>query len=304
MNYKKGLVVLTILFLLLSCSSGVSNEKGNSLLWKISGNGLEKPSYLFGTHHLVPISFLDSIHGIDAAFEETEQTVGELDMGNMTEMQRKIMGEGLMPPEVTYQTLFSPEDAALLDSMLHALVGVGLNQLGQLKPAMLSNLISLSLYQQYYPSVTSEKNLDQYFQEEALKRSRPVMGLETAEDQIDVLLNLQSLERQAEMLICMVKHPGLLKEQMDEFQAAYHAQDIETLHQLYEKETPDDPCPSTEEEDNALNGDRNRKWLEKLPSVMEEKSSFIAVGCLHLPGDEGLIEGLRKLGYNVEAVKR
>lgn len=302
MNYKRAFFVVTAIFLLLSCSTGASNEKGNSLLWKISGNGLQKPSYLFGTHHLVPVSFLDSIPGTKPAFEETEQTVGELDMGNMTEMQMKVMGEAIMPQGVTYETLLSPDDTVLLDSMLRAVVGVGLDQLGQLKPAMLSNLLSITLYQQYYPSVASAKNLDQYFQEEALKRSRPVAGLETTEDQIDVLLNLQTLERQAEMLICMVKHPELLKEQMDQLQVAYHAQDIQALRRLYEEETPDDPCPSTEEEKNALNGDRNRKWLEKLPSIMREKSSFIAVGCLHLPGDEGLIEGLRKLGYKVEAV--
>lgn len=303
MHYKKVFIAVTAIFLLLSCSSGASNKTESSLLWKISGNGLQKPSYIFGTHHLVPISFLDSIPGIEAAFEETEQTVGELDMSNMSEMQMKIMGEGMLPPDIAYATLLSPEDTAVLDSMLRAVVGVGLDQLGQLKPAMLSNLISISLYQRYYPSVASAQNIDYYFQEEALKRSRPVVGLETAEDQIYVLLNSQSLERQAEMLICMIKHPELLKEQMDEMQAAYHAQDIEVLRQLYEKEIPDDPCPSTEEEKNVLNGDRNRKWLDQLPSIMEDKSSFIAVGCLHLPGDDGLIEGLRELGYNVEAVK-
>ncbi|MDR2816948.1 MAG: TraB/GumN family protein [Proteiniphilum sp.] len=304
MNYKKVFFVVTAVFLLLSCSTGASNEKGNSLLWKISGNGLRKPSYLFGTHHLVPVSFLDSIPGIESAFDETEQAVGELDMSNMTEMQMKIMGQAILPQGVTYETLLSPEDAALLDGMLRTVIGVGLDQLGQLKPAMLSNLISISLYQQYYPSVASAKSLDQYFQEEAQKRSRPVTGLETTEDQIDVLLNLQTPERQAELLICMVKHPELLKEQMDELQVAYHAQDIQALHKLYKKETPDDPCPSTEEEQNAMNGDRNRKWLEKLPSIMSEKSSFIAVGCLHLPGNDGLIEGLRKQGYKVEAVSR
>lgn len=303
MHYKKVFIAVTAIFLLLSCSSGASNKTESSLLWKISGNGLQKPSYIFGTHHLVPISFLDSIPGIEAAFEETEQTVGELDMSDMSEMQMKIMGEGMLPPDIAYATLLSPEDTAVLDSMLRAVVGVGLDQLGQLKPAMLSNLVSISLYQRYYPSVASAQNIDYYFQEEALKRSRPVVGLETAEDQIYVLLNSQSLERQAKILICMVKHPEMLKEQMDEMQAAYHAQDIEVLRQLYEKEIPDDPCPSTEEEKNVLNGDRNRKWLDQLPSIMEDKSSFIAVGCLHLPGDEGLIEGLKKLGYSVEAVR-
>lgn len=303
MNYKKILTVFTTVFLLLSCSTGASNEKSSSLLWEVSGNGLQKPSYIFGTHHLVPVSFLDSIPGIEAAFEATDQTVGELDMSDMPEMQMKIMGEAMMPPEVTYETLLPQEDVALVDSMLRDILGVGLAQMGQLKPAMLSNLISVSLYQQYYPSITSAQNIDQHFQAEALKRSRPVVGLETVEDQIYVLLNAQPLERQAELLACMVRYPEMLKEQMDKMQVAYHAQDIQALLKLHEEETPNDPCPSSEEEMDKLNGDRNKQWLEKLPAILQEKSSFIAVGCMHLPGDDGIIDGLRKLGYTVEAVK-
>lgn len=282
---------------------GAPKGDTGSLLWKVSGNGLTQPSYLFGTHHLIPITFLDSVSGIHDAFENTEQAVGELDMGNMSQMQMKIMGESTMPAGITFDSFLSATDVTLLDSILTRLMGVGLGQLGTLKPALLSNLISVTLYQQYYPSLSSGKSLDQYFQEEALKRNRPVIGLESTEDQIHVLLNSQTLDRQAELLICMVKHPELLKEQMDKLQVAYHAQDIKALLELYEEEMPDDPCPSTEEEKNLLNRDRNRKWLEKLPAMMADKPSFIAVGCLHLPGKDGLIEGLRKLGYRVEAVK-
>lgn len=299
---KKYIFLLATFTLLLSCI-GASSRGTGSLLWEVSGNGLEQPSYLYGTHHLVPVSFLDSVSGVKDAFESTTQMVGELDMSDMAQMQMKIMGESTMPAGITYESLLSPEEVALLDSTLSRLMGVGLGQFGTLKPALLSNLISVTLYQQYYPSLSSGKSLDQYFQEEALKRARPVIGLETTEDQIHLLLNAQTLERQAELLICMVKHPELLKEQMDELQSAYHAQDINDLYTLSVKELPDDPCPSSEEEKNALNKDRNRKWLEKLPTIMKEKSSFIAVGCLHLPGEEGLIEGLRKLGYRVEAVK-
>ncbi|HBG59060.1 MAG TPA: TraB/GumN family protein [Porphyromonadaceae bacterium] len=301
MIIKKIVLSLAAFFMLLSCT-GASKVETGSLLWKVSGNGLEQPSFLFGTHHLVPISFLDSVSGVMDAFENTEQTVGELDMSNMASMQMKIMNESTMPSGVSYDSLLSPEDAALLDSTLIRLLGAGLKQLGTLKPALLSNLISVTLYQQYYPSLSSGKSLDQYFQEEALKRTRTVIGLETTEDQISVLLNSQTLDRQAELLVCMVKHPELLKKQMDELQVAYHAQNIHALRALYEKEMPDDPCPSTEKEKNTLNGDRNRKWLEQLPAIMKEKPSFIAVGCLHLPGEEGLIEGLKELGYRVEAV--
>lgn len=299
---RKSLLLLTALLMMLSCTVQ-SKVENNSLLWSISGNGLKSPSYLFGTHHLVPITFLDSVPGLKHSFENTEQVVGELDMSNMAEMQMRIMSESMLPNGVTYDSLISEEDIELLDSTLRNLVGVGLEQLGIMKPALLSNLISLTLYQKFYPTLSNEISMDQHFQEEALLRNRPVIGLESTEDQIEVLLNLQSPERQAEMLMCMVKNPDLLKEQMDELHVAYHSYDINVLYELSEKELPNDPCPSTEEEKNALNRDRNNKWLRKLPDIIADKSSFIAVGCLHLPGEVGLIEGLRSLGYTVEPVK-
>ena len=301
MNYKTTLITITSLLMLMSCTTQTINDN-NSLLWKITGNGLDEPSFLFGTHHLVPVSFLDSISGLEEAFENTKQTVGELDMANMNEMQMKIMSEAVMPQGVTYESLISAEDVVLLDSALTNLLGIGLNQFGALKPAMLSNLISLTLYQKHYPSIANETNIDQYFQMEALNRNRNVVGLETTEDQIEVLLNTRSLERQAELLMCMVRNQEMVMEQMDEFQDAYYTQNINLLYDLSIKETPDDPCPTTDEEMNELNKDRNEKWLEKLPSIMEDKPSFIAVGCLHLPGDVGLIEGLREQGYTVEPV--
>ena len=301
MKYNKSLLVIFSFIVFISCTANSENE--NSLLWKVSGNGLEKPSYLFGTHHLVPVSFLDSVAGVHSAFENTEQTVGELDMSNMAAMQMKIMGHSLLPEGITYDSLLSPEEITLLDSTLQTLLYVSLDELGALKPSMLSNLISITYYQKHYPSISSEANIDQYFQSEALNHNRPVVGLENTEDQIDLLLNSQTIERQVEMLICMVQNPDLLIEQMDELQEAYHSQNINALYKLSLKEIPNDPCPSTEEEKNALNKDRNEKWLEKLPAIMADKSSFIAVGCLHLPGEVGLIEGLRNQGYTVKPVK-
>lgn len=300
--YKKTplLIVLVLLFFASCSQSSAQNE--SSLLWKVSGNGLEKPSYLFGTHHLIPIAFLDSVSGLHEVFEATEQTVGELDMTDMTLLQQKILSESLMPDGLTYDSLISYEDGVLLNKTLIDLIGTGLSQLGQMKPAVLSNLIGIKLYQKYYPTLSGEKSIDQYFQEEALKRSRPIVGLETVEDQIFVLVQFRTLERQAEMLMCMVKHPELLKQQMDGLQAGYHAQNVHEIYDFFEKTTPDDPCPNTQEERDVLNKNRNEKWLEKLPEIMKEKSSFIAVGCLHLPGNDGLIEGLRSKGYTVEPI--
>ena len=54
---------------MISVSLGLSAQR----LWKISGNGLEKPSYIFGTHHLAPASIADSTAGFSEALDAVER---------------------------------------------------------------------------------------------------------------------------------------------------------------------------------------------------------------------------------------
>ena len=295
---------LTFLLLLsLSLTSCAKPKQETGLLWKISGNKLEQPSYLFGTHHLVPISFLDTIAGIDAAFMATEQTIGELDMNNMGEMQMQLMMASVMPDGYSYDSLLNVEDKNILEETLKEYVGVGLDQLGQMKPAMLNTLLSVMMYKKLYPSDENGLSMDEHFQKEARDRYRQTLGLESVQDQIDVLFGSQPIERQAESLLCTIKNMDYGKKQMDRLMTAYHAQDLTAMAKLYEEEDPNNPCPSTQEEKDELNKARNEKWMDKLPTMMKEKPSFIAVGCLHLVGDDGLLNRLRKEGYKVEQVK-
>ncbi|HHT21695.1 MAG TPA: TraB/GumN family protein [Bacteroidales bacterium] len=95
------------------------------LLWKISGNDLEKPSYLFGTHHLIE---KDKIKDFDKALEyyrAADVTIGELDMGDKQSMTMTVMQAGMMN-DSTYRDLLSEEDYALVDNELKSLMGVGL----------------------------------------------------------------------------------------------------------------------------------------------------------------------------------
>lgn len=295
---------LTFLLLLsLSLTSCAKPKQQTGLLWKISGNNLEQPSYLFGTHHLVPLSFLDSIDGLDKAFLATEQTIGELDMNNMGEMQMQLMMASLMPDGESYDNLLSEDDFALLDETLKEYVGAGLTQFGQMKPAMLNTLLTVMMYKKLYPSDEEGLSMDEHFQKEARDRYRQTLGLETVQDQIDVLFGSQPIERQAESLLCTIKNMDYGKNQVDRLMTAYYEQDLTAMAILYEEEDPNNPCPSTEEEKDELNKKRNQKWMNILPEMMSKKPSFIAVGCLHLVGDDGLINRLQKKGYTVEPVK-
>jgi uncharacterized protein YbaP (TraB family) len=81
---------------------------------------------------------------------------------------------------------------------------------------------------------------------------------------------------------------------------AYNQGNLNWMIEHYENS---DTCPSTQEEEAALNKDRNYRWMTKLPEIMKEKSSFIAVGALHLAGEDGLLNLLEKAGYTVESIK-
>ncbi len=296
-------ILSALLFVVVITVSAKGTKDDNSLLWKVSHPGLSSPSYLFGTHHLVPVSFLDEVAGIESAFGSTKQVVGELDMGRKLSMQMKMIKKALMPKGYDYKTLLSKEDYDLLEQQVQEIMGMKFSKLDKMKPAMISNLLMITMYQKYYPNAELDKGIDQYFQEKAKKNKMMVKGLESAEDQMFVLLEQQSIERQAELLMCSLKHPELLKEQMDKLQDAYHSQNLAALEALYNEESDDDPCPSTDEEKYEMNAARNKRWLKQLPDIMKDKPSFIAVGCLHLVGKDGLIEGLRKSGYTVEPVK-
>lgn len=100
--YMKKLLSFVILFLLLLPANA-------QLLWKISGNGLKKSSYLFGTHHLVPISFLDSIPKVYKCFNRSEVVVSEFVM-SAANMEDKVKEAAMLPPNYVYTELLSDSD--------------------------------------------------------------------------------------------------------------------------------------------------------------------------------------------------
>ena len=85
------------------------------LLWKVSGNGLNQPSYIIGTHHLAPFSIMDSIAGLQKAMKETQQVYGELKMSEMQSpvTMQKMQQVMMIANDSTLSTLLSPEEQIL-----------------------------------------------------------------------------------------------------------------------------------------------------------------------------------------------
>lgn len=274
------------------------------LLWKVSDNGLEKPSYIFGTHHLAPYSIMEDVKGLTAAFDETTQVVGELKMSDMQNpaamqlMQQQMMMTG----DKTIESLFTPDEYALVNKYVKENMQFDLSQMPKLKPAFISNNIALLLYMKNVPEYNPQEQLDGYFQAKALEAGKKVDALETMAFQVELLFNSTPVERQAELLACMLSDVEKTISNTKKLSEAYMAQDLKAMSDItYKKDgTKCDPLPGELE---AITEDRNVKWMEKLPTLMKEQPSFVVVGALHLVGNKGLVNLFKEAGYTIEPVK-
>lgn len=296
---KKQLFLLLLLFWGINLFA--QNYPSGSLLWKISGNELKEPSYLLGTFHLKSGDFLDSIPGAIVALDNVQQIVGEINMGNMQELQMQIAPAMMMSSDTTYQALYTTEDFDYVSECLVLYLGAGLEQMSMLKPAAIQNVIVIMAYLKNMPGFNPENAMDAFIQKKAILDGKPVVALETVESQIDVLFG-SSLQRQADLLLCYLRNGDeIVANEITKLIEDYNNGNLNTIY-MDSFQNEDTPCPPTPLEKDILLKNRNDQWMEKLPELMKEKSSFIAVGALHLAGEEGLLNQLQQSGYIVEPI--
>ena len=287
----------------------VCNAKAQ-LLYRISGNGLSKSSYLMGTYHLAPSTFSDSIPGFRQAMAEVGQVCGELDMENVKtpENTMKMLNAMTLPEGKTIQGMLSEEEMKNLNGFVKSLMGVDFTnpmvaeQLGKLTPAALSTQFSLLMYMKMNPNFSTNDGIDTYVQTPGRKEGKAILGLETVDDQIKVLFSSQTLERQLELLMCMVRHKDLQMQLAGDIVNAYYAQDLNRIWELTEIKYNDE-CDSTPEEEETLIFGRKAHWAKAIPEIMKNQPTFFAVGAAHLCGEKGLVSLLKNSGYVVDAVK-
>lgn len=274
------------------------------LLWKISGNGLEKPSYIFGTHHLAPLSIKDSIADLPQAIEGTTQVYGEVIMADMMSPQfMQLMQQQMMiAGDTTLQSLFTAEQLEIVSKVVKENMMADLSMLDKLKPAVITQQLTLLFCMKHFGGINPQEQLDSYFQQQATQSGKKVGGLETPESQLDVLFKTQTLQRQANLLFCLVKDIDKAMAQAKRLNEAYLSQNLDDVLKLMEEREGNscDPLPGEME---SLLDDRNKAWIEKMPAIMKDAPTFFVVGAGHLPGANGVLNLLKQQGYTVEPMK-
>jgi len=270
------------------------------LLWKVSGNGLKHSSYLFGTHHLIPIQFLDSVPGLYRAFNECEVVVGEIALNNIDATSRVEMAAS-MPNHTKMADLLKGEKYSLVDNELKSVLKLGLKDLSMMNPTLILSLYQIELYKKT-TGLTDDKQSDSYFQLVAAEKDKKVVGLETVEQQINILFKNGSLERQADILYETILHKDSTLKDIVQLDRLYKSGKLTELVELSKGKGK--LSDLTDNEYAKLVDERNAEWLKKLPKLFSESPCFVAVGALHLGGKNGLIKQMEKAGYHLKAVKQ
>ena len=274
------------------------------LLWKVSGNGLGRPSYIMGTYHFAPATMMEKIPGMAQAFEGCDVVVGEIDKEEMMNSETQMkMGMAMMaPPDSTLDKLFSREDYAIVEKVFDKYfgsMGVKLSQMNMLKPSAISMQMQAMQAVKYFPNFNENELIDMAVQTRANEMGRPSIGLETIEEQTAMLFDAP-LTEQAEDLLDACRKDDYFMVQSSALVEAYMAQDLAKIESIM---TDPEMGGDDAEAMDALIYNRNRNWVEKLVKMMPERAALVCVGAGHLPGDQGLLQLLRDRGYTVEPMQ-
>lgn len=270
-----------------------SADPGNGILYKITGKSLAKPSYLFGTVHVICTADMVPKEKLGSYLDKTDRLVMEIDLNNLGEIAE--MAKGLAMPEgKTLKTILTPEKYAKVDEMVLNALGFHAERVQTINPVALQVMIlsspkmlgcsSASAYELMLTQLAAEKN-------------KPTEGLETAQFQRETVAKIP-VDAQAELLYQMALDPMRSVNEFKQLIAVYKLQDSEKLYETINRQ-----MAGNTEIETQLVGARNKTWVPKIETMIKEKSTFIAVGGGHLGGKDGLVNSLRTAGYKVEPIK-
>ena len=270
-------------------------SKNNTLLWQISGNGLPRPSYLFGTIHMICSDDAVLSDSLKTAIGKSDEVYFEVDMDNLFEMLG-VMRKMKMRNDTTLADLLSTQDYAKVKNYFeNKETLLPFSVLETYKP-----LLAASMLMEGSAECASPEAMEEVIMQEAKQRGKSVKGLESMSFQMSIFDTIP-YKMQAMQLVKYVddadKGTSDDTKEYDKLMQAYRDQDLSKLEEL--TKTTDMGIANFTD---ILLYNRNKNWVEKLKTILPDKSVLIAVGAGHLPGDKGVINLLRKAGYIVKPV--
>ena len=262
-------------------------DRGHGLLWEVSKAGAE-PAYLFGTIHTEDPDVLQLAKPVQQAFAASQAVVLEmlLDVDAMRHSSAAmLMMDGRSLSDIIGQSLFRQASRAMQSRGIPATV------LDRMQPWAAAVTLSM-------PAPETGQVLDAMLYQNALQQGKDVYGLETVQEQLQVFESM-SVADQVTLLKDAVENFSDIDAMHAELLAAYKQRDLNGLVAISDASMQQGDQRLADEFQQRLVVDRNHRMAERMRQYLQQGKAFIAVGALHLPGEEGLLNLLEQQGYTV-----
>lgn len=292
MKLKSSIVILLISICLNSAAQKNKPSKYPSLLWEITGNGLKKPSYLFGTMHVsnklafhLSDSFYYAIKNCDVVGLELNPQSWQVEMANMQDAQIQIRSFAYKAGnDYINKESFKIEE---FDKKLKYALSD--------EPQQVNSL----LYRSYSQTADFEENtyLDLYIYQTGRKLGKAAAGMEDylATEQL-ILEAYQDMAKEKKKKKIYTENESVY-DIAEKIQDAYRRGDLDLLDSLEKKTSQSDAFTE------KFLYKRNEIQANSIDTIIKNRSLFVGVGAAHLPGNRGVIELLRKMGYKLRPIK-
>lgn len=266
-------------------------ETQKGLLWEISGAELKTPSYLFGTIHTDHPSVMKLPAEVQEAFSKSRSFSGEIIFDYETSL--RLLELMKLPAGTSLENLLDKATYTKVKKIT-AELGVSEQQLLGLYPWAVAVTMSI-------PKRESEIYLDTRLFADAVNMGKPVFALETIDEQLRAFVNM-NMDDQVTLLRETTSQYHLFDEMFEQLLALYLKRDLTALQLLEDEHSSQSDQRIQKYLRDELMIKRNHRMLEGIRERIKAGNAFIAVGALHLPGDEGLLNLLKQEGYKVKAI--
>ena len=285
--------IATFITLLINFTAGAQQGRAadRSLLWQISGKGLAKPSYLFGTIHIICKDDYLWTERMKKSLALSDKVCFEMDMDDPNTMMQAAAG--LMDHSgKKLKDRFTPEQYKLLRNYVRDSMDMDIALFEGMKPVALQTLLATRS-----AVCTDNVSYEDLIMKDALKDKKEILGLEDPQEQIAALESIPEDSVIKELLEAITTTNTGSDAEYHQLIDAYKNQDIAALHTLITE------SKEIGEDMGVFLDDRNKKWIARMEDKMKPSSTFFAVGAGHLWGINGVINLLRAQGYKVEPLK-
>lgn len=284
-----------LLFLLPQQLAAEGLRNGQGVLWQVARDG--KPvAHVFGTIHLADPEIVALPAPVAAAFEAATSLSVEAVLDEAA--TRTLAMAMALPPDRTLRKLV-PADVFSRAALAAQPYGLQPEQLDRLKPWALAMLITVPP-EEIIRRSQGQPALDVFLTTRAQQGGKAVHGLESMQEQIAVFEELPADDQAAFLAAAAIDIPQKQKV-MAEMKQAYLRRDIEGVRNAAHEGTPASERAAADKLERGLIDARNRRMVERMTPRFDG-GAFVAIGALHLPGEDGVLALLERSGYALKRV--